>query len=58
MNTMPGHLARSDYLVVRDLWKRYGDFAALKNINLEIGEGNLSAFSARRAVGRRLCYAP
>lgn len=41
-----------DYLVIRDLWKSYGSFMALKDINLNIGKGEFICFLGPSGCGK------
>jgi len=41
-----------DYLQVRGLWKRFGQFTALRNINLDIGEGEFICFLGPSGCGK------
>ena len=50
--------ASAPYLRIERLRKRFGAFAALKDISLEIHRGNSSASSGRAAAARRHCCAP
>ncbi|WP_422718088.1 putative 2-aminoethylphosphonate ABC transporter ATP-binding protein [Falsochrobactrum tianjinense] len=48
----PAHPVREDYLQIESLWKSFGDFQALKDINLEIGEGEFICFLGPSGCGK------
>lgn len=41
-----------DYLQIRGLWKRFGQFNALRDINLDIGEGEFICFLGPSGCGK------
>ena len=47
-----GKAEKRDYLQVDGLWKAFGEFHALKNINLEIGEGEFICFLGPSGCGK------